>query len=72
MRDPVSKTPSLIFEYVDNTDFKTLYPQLTDFDMRYYIYELLKVCFSLLPTPLKFRCARRWISATRTASCTAT
>merc|ERR1719158_1512538 len=25
VRDPQSKTPSLIFEYVDNTDFKTLY-----------------------------------------------
>jgi len=42
VRDPQSKTPSLIFEYVNNTDFKTLYPTLTDYDVRYYIYELLK------------------------------
>jgi len=42
VRDPASKTPSLIFEYVNNTDFKTLYPTLTDFDIRYYIFELLK------------------------------
>ena len=42
VRDPQSKTPSLIFEYVNNTDFKVLYPQLTDFDVRYYILELLK------------------------------
>merc|ERR1712137_1212008 len=42
VRDPQSKTPSLIFEYVDNTDFKVLYPTLTDYDVRYYIYELLK------------------------------
>jgi casein kinase II subunit alpha len=42
VRDPQSKTPSLIFEYVNNTDFKILYPTLTDFDIRYYIYELLK------------------------------
>ncbi|KAE8704865.1 Casein kinase II subunit alpha-1 [Hibiscus syriacus] len=42
VRDPQSKTPSLIFEYVNNTDFKVLYPTLTDYDMRYYIYELLK------------------------------
>ena len=40
--DSQSKTPSLIFEYVNNTDFKTLYPTLTDFDIRYYIFELLK------------------------------
>lgn len=42
VRDPQSKTPSLIFEYVNNTDFKVLYPTLTDFDVRYYINELLK------------------------------
>jgi serine/threonine protein kinase len=38
-----SKTPSIVFEYVNNTDFKQLYPRLTDFDVRYYILELLKV-----------------------------
>ncbi|KAI8542044.1 hypothetical protein RHMOL_Rhmol08G0108500 [Rhododendron molle] len=42
VRDQQSKTPSLIFEYVNNTDFKMLYPTLSDFDIRYYIYELLK------------------------------
>ena len=29
-----SKTPSLIFEHVNNTDFKMLYPTLTDMDIR--------------------------------------
>lgn len=43
VRDPQSKTPSLIFECVNNTDFKTLYPTLVDYDIRYYIHELLKV-----------------------------
>ena len=42
VRDPQSKTPSLIFEHVNNTDFKVLYPTLTDYDIRYYIFELLK------------------------------
>eukprot|EP01018_Ginkgo_biloba_P007335 Gb_41818 [translate_table: standard] len=42
VRDQHSKTPSLIFEYVNSTDFKVLYPTLTDYDIRYYIYELLK------------------------------
>ncbi|KAG1342057.1 putative Casein kinase II subunit alpha-2 [Cocos nucifera] len=42
VRDQHSKTPSLIFEYVNSTDFKILYPTLTDYDIRYYIYELLK------------------------------
>ncbi|KAK9763457.1 Casein kinase II subunit alpha [Basidiobolus ranarum] len=42
VRDPQSKTPSLITEYVNNTDFKVLYPKLLDHDLRYYIFELLK------------------------------
>ncbi|KAF1775049.1 hypothetical protein JG687_00000197 [Phytophthora cactorum] len=42
VRDPQSKTPSLVTEYVNNTDFKTLYPTLSDFDIRYYLFELLK------------------------------
>ncbi|XP_048436292.1 casein kinase II subunit alpha-2-like isoform X1 [Pyrus x bretschneideri] len=42
VRDEHSKTPSLIFEYVNSEDFKVLYPTLTDYDIRYYIYELLK------------------------------
>jgi casein kinase II subunit alpha len=42
VRDPSSKTPSLIFEYVNNHNFKSLFPTLTDFDIRFYIYEVLK------------------------------
>jgi len=42
VRDPASKTPSLIFEYINNTDFKTLYPTFTDHDIRFYIFEILK------------------------------
>ena len=41
-RDPETKTPSLVFEYVHNTDFRLLYPKLTDYDIRYYMYELLR------------------------------
>jgi len=42
VRDPQSKTPSLVFEHINNTDFKQLYPTLSDYDIRYYILELLK------------------------------
>ncbi|KAJ3229895.1 Casein kinase II subunit alpha [Chytriomyces hyalinus] len=42
VRDPMSKTPALIFESVNNVDFKILYPKLTDLDVRFYILELLK------------------------------
>ncbi|KAL3895608.1 MAG: hypothetical protein SGCHY_004599 [Lobulomycetales sp.] len=37
-----SDSRSLIFEHVNNTDFKTLYPKLSDYDVRFYIFELLK------------------------------
>lgn len=43
VRDAGSKTPSLVFEHVNNTDFKVLYGTLSDYDIRYYIFELLKV-----------------------------
>lgn len=42
VRDPASRTPSLIFEYVNNTDFKVLYPTLSDYDIRYYMFQLLR------------------------------
>ncbi|ODQ80058.1 hypothetical protein BABINDRAFT_171571 [Babjeviella inositovora NRRL Y-12698] len=42
VRDPQSNTRALVFEYVNNTDFRTLYPTFTDFDIRFYMYELLK------------------------------
>ena len=42
VRDPHAKTPSLVFEHVNNTDFKVLYPTLSDLEIRYYLLELLK------------------------------
>ncbi|KAH7445691.1 hypothetical protein KP509_01G020600 [Ceratopteris richardii] len=42
VRDPASKTPCFIFEYINNTDSKILYPSLTDLDIRYYIFQLLR------------------------------
>ncbi|CCK71701.1 casein kinase 2 catalytic subunit CKA1 KNAG_0H02860 [Huiozyma naganishii CBS 8797] len=42
IRDPVSRTPALVFEYVNNYDFRVLYPKLTALDMKFYMFELLK------------------------------
>jgi serine/threonine protein kinase len=42
VRDQQSKTPSLIFEHVANTDFKVLYPTFKDYDVRYYMFQLLR------------------------------
>ena len=40
--NPQSKLPSLIFEHVNNTGFKILYPTLTYYDIHYYIFKNLK------------------------------
>jgi casein kinase II subunit alpha len=40
--DSQSKTPSLVFEHINNVDFKQLYPTFVDYDIRYYLFELLK------------------------------
>lgn len=42
VREPQLKTPALIFEYVNNVDFRVLYPKFTDLDIRFYMFELLK------------------------------
>jgi len=40
----MTKTPALIMEYVDtgDMDFRTLHKSFTDFDIRFYIFEVLK------------------------------
>jgi len=42
VRDVETQTPSLIFEFVNNIDFRELYPILSDYDIRYYMFEILK------------------------------
>lgn len=44
VRDPATKTPALIMEFVDtgDQDFRKLYWTFTDFDVKYYIFEILK------------------------------
>lgn len=68
VKDPVSRTPALIFEHVNNMDFKQLYQTLNDYDIRFYLYELLKVLhfinliiFILLPM-ICFYVIYRWIT----------
>ncbi|XP_016090279.1 casein kinase II subunit alpha-like [Sinocyclocheilus grahami] len=43
IKDPVSRTPALVFEHVNNTDFKQLYQTLSDYDIRFYMFEILKL-----------------------------
>jgi casein kinase II subunit alpha len=42
VRDPSSKTPSLIYEYIPNIESKILFPQLTDLEVRLYLWKLLE------------------------------
>lgn len=41
VKDSSSKSPCIITEWIDNVDYKTLFPTLTDQDIRYYIYQIL-------------------------------
>ena len=43
VRDPLSRTNSLIMEYVDNTDWKVLYPTFTELEIKHYLFQLLTV-----------------------------
>lgn len=52
VRDPATKIHSLVFEHVNSQDFKTLYPTLSDYDVRFYIFELLKVSLLGSSSPL--------------------
>ncbi|KAL7065845.1 putative casein kinase II, alpha subunit [Cryptosporidium serpentis] len=42
IKDPGSGTISLIFEHLQNIDFKSLFPTFSDYDIRYYIFQILK------------------------------
>jgi casein kinase II subunit alpha len=41
--DHGSKTPSIVYEYIDTMDWRDLNHKLTDLEIRYYIYQILKV-----------------------------
>lgn len=42
VRDPSSKTPSLIYEYIPNIESKVLFQNLSDNEIRIYLFKLLQ------------------------------
>ncbi|CAD8132210.1 unnamed protein product [Paramecium pentaurelia] len=42
VRDDNLKIPTLVFPYMENTDFRSMFPKLTDNDVKHYLFELLK------------------------------
>lgn len=42
VRDPASRSNSLIMEYVENTDWKELYSTFTELEIKHYCFQLLK------------------------------
>jgi casein kinase II subunit alpha len=72
VRDPLSKIPSLVTEYVNNIDFKVLYPRFSDMDVRFYMLELLKVPIIAFSSRYISNSDRLWISVIPKASCTVT
>lgn len=43
VRDTSGKYHSLIMERVENVEWKQLYPRLTEHDIKYYTFQLLRV-----------------------------
>ena len=42
VRDPASKSITLVFDHLDNVDFRSLISTMNDLDIRFYLFELLK------------------------------
>ncbi|KNC46452.1 casein kinase II [Thecamonas trahens ATCC 50062] len=42
VRDPETKQPCVVFEWVDAVDFKTYFPSMPDMEVRFYLYKLLE------------------------------
>ncbi|KAJ3485873.1 hypothetical protein NLI96_g4640 [Meripilus lineatus] len=42
VHDPISRSNSLIMEYVSNVDWKDLYPTFTELEIKHYMFQLLK------------------------------
>ncbi|KAJ3452267.1 casein kinase ii subunit alpha-3 [Anaeramoeba flamelloides] len=42
VQDESTWIPSFVFNHVNNSNFRDLYPTFTDYDVRYYIYQILK------------------------------
>lgn len=42
VHDPISRSNSLIMEYVSNVEWKELYPTFTELEIKHYVFQLLK------------------------------
>jgi len=52
--DHGSKTPSIVYEYLEVVDWRELYSKLTDIEIRFYMYQILKVLIEIKLLELKF------------------
>lgn len=43
VQDPSARYHSLVMEYVENVEWKSLFAVLNEFDIKYYTFQLLKV-----------------------------
>lgn len=56
VKDPVSRTPALIFEHVNNTDFKQLYQTLTGTVLEGQLHTAQSHCILLQTTTFVITC----------------
>ena len=43
LKDSASNNTILVLDFINNIDFRTLYPKFTDLEVRHYMYEVLRV-----------------------------
>ena len=56
VHDPPSRSNSLIMEYVNNTDWKDLYPTFTELEIKHYVFQLLTVRGVYCSSPFLWAC----------------
>lgn len=60
VHDPPSRSNSLVMEYVENTDWKDLFSTLTEMDIKFYLFQLLRVSATFIsvrhPSEIQDKC----------------
>ena len=69
VHDPPSRSNSLIMEYVENAEWKEMFSTLTEMEIKFYLFQLLRVSSVRLRAPpfakvtsIRHGPNRRWIS----------
>lgn len=68
VKDPASKTSCFVFDYINHVDFRSIFSRLTDIEILFYIYVLMKavdfiilgeLCIGILSLEILLRIHRK-------------